>query len=64
MTAKLIELRGMYEPFVAALAGRFLLELPPFLPEDKIIDNWQRSPGARAPGFENLPIVQSSDDHF
>ena len=62
--AKLSQLRQMYEPFVTALAHRFLLELPPFYPDEKSIDNWQRSPGMRAPGLENLPIQQSSDDHF
>jgi hypothetical protein len=64
VAAKLSQLRGMYEPFVNALAGRFVLELPPFFTDEKAIDNWQRSPGARAPGLENLPIVKSSDDHF
>jgi Ion channel len=63
--AKLAELRGMYEPFVNALAKRFLLFLPPIIPEGESIDNWQRSPGMRrAPGLESLPITEGPDEHF
>jgi voltage-gated potassium channel Kch len=61
---KLAELRGMYEPFVNALDRRFLLTLPVFMPEGELIDNWQRSPGRRAPGLESLPIPRAEDDHF
>jgi hypothetical protein len=61
---KLTELRGMYEPFVNALAQRFLLTLPVFMPEGELIDNWQRSPGRRAPDLESLPIARDGDDHF
>ena len=41
--AKLAELRGMYEPFVNALAHHFVLTLPPIVPEGAVVDNWQTS---------------------
>jgi hypothetical protein len=40
---KLMELRGMYEPFIFALSAHFLLALPPWIPESAIADNWQAS---------------------
>ena len=65
VAAKLTELRGMYEPFVNALARRFLLTLPQFMPDGEAIDNWQRSAGMRrAPGLQSLPIARGEDDHF
>ena len=41
--AKFNELRGMYEPFVNALARHFVLALPPIVPEGVVVDNWQTS---------------------
>jgi hypothetical protein len=62
---KLTELRGMYEPFVNALARRFLLALPAIIPEGESIDNWQRSPGMRrAPGIGKLSIADGAQEHF
>jgi hypothetical protein len=61
---KIRELRAMYEPFVNALAKRFLLTLPPFITDSEPIDNWQRSPGFRAPGLEKLPTIEGAEDHF
>ena len=40
---KLMELRGMYEPFIFALSTHFRLALPPWFPESAIADNWQAS---------------------
>jgi voltage-gated potassium channel Kch len=63
--AKLNELRGMYEPFLNALAGRFLFALPPVIPDHPTADNWQRSAWMkRAPQFLNFPTVSPSDTHF
>jgi hypothetical protein len=60
--ARLAELRGMYEPFVHALAQFFLLALPPILPEKAVVDNWQTSAWTRrVPGFGRL---SSADEHF
>lgn len=62
---KLRELRGMYEPFVEALAGRLLLTLPPFVPAQESPDNWQRSAWMRpAPGIGKLPLVKGDENHF
>ena len=40
---KLMELRGMYEPFILALSTHFRLALPPWVPESAVADNWQTS---------------------
>jgi hypothetical protein len=40
---QLADLRGSYEPFVNALARRFLFTLPSFVPEKEASDNWQTS---------------------
>lgn len=62
---KLRELRGMYEPFVQALAGRLLLTLPPFVPAQQTPDNWQRSAWMRpAPGIGRLPLAWGNEEHF
>jgi hypothetical protein len=62
--ANLNELRGMYEPFVNALAQRLLLTLPGVFTEGDPVDNWQRSPGSRAPGINRLANIDSAADHF
>jgi hypothetical protein len=63
--AKLAELRAMYEPFVNGLAQHFLLVLPPILPEQSVVDNWQKSAWMRrAPGIGGLPVTQTGNDHF
>jgi Ion channel len=52
----LAELRGLYEPFVSALAEYFEFKLSPFQPDKPPIDNWQTSPWmACAPGLNSLP---------
>ena len=62
--AKLTELRGMYEPFLNALAERFLFAIPPILPDAIEADNWQRSAWQpRTPGLERLAVAEG-DDHF
>jgi hypothetical protein len=60
----LAELRGLYEPFVNALAGYFELALPPFQPDKPPVDNWQTSAWTpRSPGLGSLPAA-GGDDHF
>ncbi|HRX86102.1 MAG TPA: potassium channel family protein [Phycisphaerae bacterium] len=62
--ARLAELRGMYEPFLQALARRFLLTLPPMLREDTV-DNWQTSAWVRrTPGIGQLAKLDPADEHF
>jgi hypothetical protein len=61
----LAELRGLYEPFVNALAAHFLFALPPFQPEKAPVDNWQTSAWMRrSPGLGGLPAAAAEDDHF
>jgi hypothetical protein len=61
----LAELRGMYEPFVNALARHFLLALPPVLSDSTPVDNWQTSAWMRrTSGIGRLaPLEQPCDDH-
>ena len=40
---KLAELRATYEPFVSGLAERILVSLPPWLPPQDTLDDWQTS---------------------
>jgi hypothetical protein len=61
----LAELRGLYEPFVNALAALFLFTLPPFQPDRPPVDNWQTSAWMkRSPGLGSLAAAASEDDHF
>jgi hypothetical protein len=60
----LAELRGLYEPFVSALAAKFLFVLPPFQPDAPPVDNWQTSAWMRrSPGLGHLPAA-TGEDHF
>ncbi len=61
---KLAELRGMYEPFVNALAHHFLLALPPILSDATPVDNWQTSAWMRrTSGIGRLSLPELDDDH-
>jgi ion channel len=40
---QLYNIRRMYEPFVNAIAEHLLLNLPPWIPETKTVDDWQTS---------------------
>ncbi len=62
---QLAELRTSYEPFVRALARRFLIALPYFIPEKETSDNWQSSAWmARVPAFGNLSDSSPRRGHF
>jgi hypothetical protein len=64
-TKALAELRGLYEPFVNALAVYFQFALPPFQPEKPPVDNWQTSPWMpRSPGLAALRAMAGREDHF
>ncbi len=61
---RLAELRGMYEPFVHALALRFLMPLPAVMAEGEPVDNWQTSAWMRRTrGIGQLRAAQPGDDH-
>jgi hypothetical protein len=65
VAAALEQLRGLYEPFVNALAAYFQFALPPFQPERPPVDNWQTSPGMpRSPGLSGLSATVGADSHF
>jgi len=40
---RLSELRRMYEPFVNAIADHLLVNLPPWVPMERTVDDWQTS---------------------
>lgn len=62
---RLSELRGMYEPFVYALAERFLFTLPKIVMDVEHADNWRRSAWMEpAPGIGNLPTAPADSEHF
>jgi Ion channel len=63
---RLAELRGMYEPFVAAMARFLLFNLPPIVAEKPAVDNWQTSAWMRrVPGIAGLRAARDlKDDHF
>jgi len=67
-SARLAELRGLYEPYVSALATYLQLTLPPWLVEHAGADNWQTSAWGRAAAF---PVLKESraakarvEEHF
>ena len=62
--ARLLELRGMYEPFVNALSIYFVLPLPPIRVEGPVVDNWQTSAWMRRTrGIGKLALADPGDDH-
>lgn len=61
----LAELRALYEPFVNALANHLRFVLPPFVRPQRLLDNWQTSPGMKpSPGLRDLRQVDAWDEHF
>ncbi|MGH7172944.1 MAG: potassium channel family protein [Gemmataceae bacterium] len=63
--AKLAELRGMYEPFVNALAHYLQFQLPPLFTGKTAVDNWQTSAWTRrTAGLRRLPVLNDGDEHF
>jgi hypothetical protein len=62
---RLAQLRGMYEPFLVALADHFVLTLPGVTGVAGDADNWQRSASMpRTPGIGRLPAGRTGGDHF
>ena len=62
--AKLVKLRQMYEPYLAALARHLYVELPPWLPAAEAEDNWRTSAWGRISGFSAAPEAPAAvDDH-
>ena len=62
---KLMELRGMYEPFLFALSTHFRLALPPWVLESEIADNWQESVSTPEPGARKVVrLRRRGEGHF
>lgn len=62
---KLIALRGMYEPYIFALANYLNQSLPPWIPQKKGKDNWQTTAWGESAGLqEKKSQAVGVDDHF
>jgi hypothetical protein len=62
---KLIALRGMYEPYIYALATYLKQSLPPWIPQKKGKDNWQTTAWGESSGLvEKKAETVAVDDHF
>ncbi len=62
---KLSALRGMYEPYIFALATYLNQSLPPWIPQKKGKDNWQTTAWGESAGLvEKKAETVSVDDHF
>lgn len=59
---KLAELRLLYEPYVYSLATYFQVSLPPWIADERWVDNWQGSFWER-PG-KSTPKGRRKDEHF
>jgi len=62
--AELARLRGLYEPFAAALGQHFRLTVPDVWPADERPDNWQTSAWMRRAGPLTALGLDPRDDHF
>jgi hypothetical protein len=61
----LAALRQTYEPFLIGLGERLLLNVPPLIPPEAALDNWQRSAWMKpAPGISALPVMMPDEAHF
>jgi len=62
---RLTELRGMYEPYIFALASYLMQPLPPWIPQAKgKKDNWQTTAWGQASGIVETKHSIAGDDHF
>ena len=62
--SRLLELRGLYEPFVVGLGGYFRLGVPGVWPADEKPDNWQTSAWMRQADPIAALGVDPDDEHF
>jgi hypothetical protein len=60
---KLAELRQLYEPYVHALATYFRIRIPPWVAEEKWVDNWQVTMWERPAGKE-VARERAKGEHF
>ena len=64
VTARLAEMRKLYEPFAEALGKYFLLVLPEVWPAEERPDNWQTSAWMRRASPITALGADPRDDHF
>jgi hypothetical protein len=63
--SKLKELRDMYEPYLHALAAYMYVELPPWILESHVTENWKISAWGRISGFTGRGHAsQDIEEHF
>lgn len=60
--AQLAHLRSLYEPYALALGRHLRIELPPWIREGVIKDNWKTT--AWKPSVARTAVGVSPDDHF
>jgi hypothetical protein len=64
-TQKLTELRKMYEPYIHALSRYLYIDLPPWILEKRITDNWKTSAWGKISGIaSHSSSAVYADDHF
>ena len=61
---KLGELRGMYEPYIHALATYFQVGIPPWIAVERRPDNWQGSIQGPRSAARNKPRDRAKGEHF
>ena len=61
---RLVELRRMYEPYVAALARYLAVTPPPWVRQGKRPDNWQTSAWERPTTLPPSERPPADDAHF
>jgi hypothetical protein len=62
---KLVGLRGMYEPYIYALAAYLNQTLPPWIPQKKGKDNWQTTAWGESSGLVEKKVETAAvDEHF
>ncbi len=59
---KLAELRGLYEPFVDALAKHLLIPVPPWVATADALDNWQTTAWGRISARKTSALFSMSQD--
>ena len=62
---KLTKLRGMYEPYINAMASYLYVDLPPWILAKEVTDNWKTSAWGRISGFTATTGKEVTvDDHL
>ncbi len=58
-------IRSYYEPYLHGLSERFLMPLPPWVPSQKVMDNWKSSAWERRDAAAQTPLeLGAKNRHF